>query len=259
MSDSSSSMRHLLAGQSPRAVAGDLHPFLGIAAAGWRQHALALDLHHAGAAVAVRPHAFHVAQARNLDAVPLRGLKDRLVRTAGDGAFRSSVNETDLPFDETGASRRAVLFCVHYSTSLRKVFQNGEHRIRRGLAQTADRRVHHRLRQLLQQRGVPPLLLHQLERLDRADAAGRALAAGFVGEELHQVARGAGRGVVIRKHHNRRRPDEAAVLGSEYRSRAGYRPWTRAEFRPTLRPADIRKARARRACRRNIRRSVRAA
>ena len=84
-----------------------------------------------------------------------------------------------------------AIFRLHYSTSSGKVFQDGERRIRRGLAQTADRRVHHRLRQLLQQRGVPPLLLHQLEGLDRADAAWRALAAGFVGEELHQVARGA--------------------------------------------------------------------
>ena len=77
--------QHLLAGQRARAVGGDLHPFLGIAAAGRRQHALALDLDHAGAAVAVRPHAFLVAEARDLDAVLLGGFEDGLVGTADDG------------------------------------------------------------------------------------------------------------------------------------------------------------------------------
>ena len=56
-------------------------PSLGIAAARRRQHALALDLDHARPAVAVGPHAFHVAEARDLDAELLRGLEDR--RSAG--------------------------------------------------------------------------------------------------------------------------------------------------------------------------------
>ncbi len=114
---------------------------------------------------------------------------------------------------------------VHYSTSAGKVFQHGEHRIGRRLAQAADRRVHHRLRQLLQERGVPPLRLHQLERLDGADPARRALAARLFGEELHHVARRAGRGVVVRQHDDRRRSDEAAVFvqGVEVERHVGLR------------------------------------
>jgi hypothetical protein len=56
--------RHLLADEGTLAVGRDLHVLLRIAAARRRQHALALDLHHAGAAVAVGPHALHVAEAR---------------------------------------------------------------------------------------------------------------------------------------------------------------------------------------------------
>src|SRR6202167_5646274 len=101
--------------------------------------------------------------------------------------------------------------CLALLDFLGKVSQNGERRIRRGLSQTADGGVHHRLRQLLQKWGVPALLLHQMERFNGADAARGALAAGFIGEELHQVARGAGGGVVLRKHHDGRRSDKAAV------------------------------------------------
>src|SRR5579862_4492315 len=73
---------HLLAEESALAVGGDLHPFFGKAAAGWRKHTLAFDFDHTGAAVAVRPHAFHITKAWNLDAVLLRGLEDGLVRIA---------------------------------------------------------------------------------------------------------------------------------------------------------------------------------
>ena len=61
-----------------RAVARDFHPRRRCAAARWRQHALALDLDHAGAAIAVGAHAFLVAKMRNVDAVALRRLDDRL-------------------------------------------------------------------------------------------------------------------------------------------------------------------------------------
>ena len=49
------------------------------------------------------------------------------------------------------------------------------------------------------------------DRLLGADAARRALAAGLVGEEAHQVERGVARAVVLRQHDHRRRADEAAV------------------------------------------------
>src|SRR5438034_8486362 len=50
-----------------------------------REHALALDFDHAGAAVAVRAHAFLVAEVRDVDAVMLGRLDEGLVRPADDG------------------------------------------------------------------------------------------------------------------------------------------------------------------------------
>ncbi len=63
-----------------RAPALHFHAGRRRATARRRQHALALDLDDAGAAVAVRAHPGLVAKARNLDAVPRRGLDDRLAR-----------------------------------------------------------------------------------------------------------------------------------------------------------------------------------
>src|ERR1043165_5361900 len=60
--------RHLLADNGARAVGRDLHAVRGMTAAGRREHALAFDFHHAGAAVAVRPHTVHVAEARDVNA-----------------------------------------------------------------------------------------------------------------------------------------------------------------------------------------------
>ncbi len=76
---------HLLARHRARAVGGDLHAVLGVAAAGRREHALALDFDHAGAAVAVRAHAFLVTEVRDVDAVMLGRLDEGLVRPADDG------------------------------------------------------------------------------------------------------------------------------------------------------------------------------
>jgi hypothetical protein len=61
--------------------------------------------------------------------------------------------------------------------------------------------------------GVPrPRAPSVRRRLLRADAAGRALAAGLVGEEAHGVQRRGARRIVLREHDDRRRADEAAVL-----------------------------------------------
>src|SRR6266849_6972294 len=76
---------HLLAGHRPRAVGGHLHSVCGVAAARRREHPLALDLHHAGAAVAIRPHAFFVAKMRNRDAVASCCFDEALVGAAGNG------------------------------------------------------------------------------------------------------------------------------------------------------------------------------
>jgi hypothetical protein len=74
----------LLRGDGTLAVGDDLHAGRGIAAAGGGEHALAVDLHHAGAAVAHRFHAFHVAQARNLHAFAVGDLQQRLGGAAAD-------------------------------------------------------------------------------------------------------------------------------------------------------------------------------
>jgi len=76
---------HLLAGHRARAVGGHLHAVFGIAAAGRREHPLALDLDHACAAVAIRPHALLVAKVRDLDAVARRRVDEALVGAAHHG------------------------------------------------------------------------------------------------------------------------------------------------------------------------------
>src|SRR3546814_9100472 len=77
------------------------------------------------------------------------------------------------------------------------------------ISEAADRGIAHDLRQLLEQRRVPGLLAHQLHRLLGAVAAGRALAAGLVLEEAHEVE---GRGlqvVLVGEDHHGVRADEA--------------------------------------------------
>ncbi len=84
-------------------------------------------------------------------------------------------------------------------------------RIRRRLAEAADRSVGHRLRQFFQQCGVPLRLTQQTDGFCRSDAARRALPARFVGEELHQIERGIARAVVLRQDNDGRGSDEAVV------------------------------------------------
>src|SRR6266853_479511 len=67
---------------------------------------------------------------------------------------------------------------------IREVFHHGKHRVGSGLPQPAYGCVHHRLGKFLQQRLVPFRLLDEPEGLGCADAAGRALSAGLLGEEF---------------------------------------------------------------------------
>src|SRR5262249_23200490 len=71
---------HLARGLGALGCSLDLHAGGGRADAACREHTLALDLHHAGAAVAVRPVAGfgRVAQVRDVGAKALRRLPDRL-------------------------------------------------------------------------------------------------------------------------------------------------------------------------------------
>src|SRR5688572_28288440 len=76
---------------------------------------------------------------------------------------------------------------IFMSYLVREMLRDAADRIRRRLSESADRGVGHRHRELFQQRVVPFGRFHQVRRFRGADAAGRALAAGFMLEELHQV------------------------------------------------------------------------
>src|SRR5437763_2131783 len=83
---------------------------------------------------------------------------------------------------------------------LRKILDDARNRIGRRLAETADRRVRHRLRKLAQQRHVPRWLREERNGLLGADPAWRALAARFVGEEMHEIPCRIARAVTLRQH-----------------------------------------------------------
>jgi hypothetical protein len=90
---------HLLGMDRALRVRRDFHALRGLAAARRREHALALDLDHARAAVAVGAVPLLVAEVRDVGAVALRGLDDGL---AGEGRDRLAVQ---LELDGFGAQR----------------------------------------------------------------------------------------------------------------------------------------------------------
>ena len=79
---------HLAGAHGALRIDANHHAVGRLADAGGREHPLALDVHHADAAVAVRPVARlgRVAEVGNVDPVPLGDLPDGLVRLRGDGA-----------------------------------------------------------------------------------------------------------------------------------------------------------------------------
>src|SRR5579859_112834 len=93
---------HFLRRQRTGACRLHLHADVWRALAGGRQHALALDLHHAGAAIAVGPvvRLGRIAQMRNLPALALGHLPDGL---AIDG-FDLLAVELELDFRHSAAS-----------------------------------------------------------------------------------------------------------------------------------------------------------
>src|SRR5438445_714089 len=108
---------------------------------------------------------------------------------------------------------KKIVVCPRFARNLlREVFHHRKHRVGGGLPQPAYGCVHHRIGKFLQQRLIPFLSFDELERLCRADPAGRALPARFLGEELHEIPRG-GRGFVfIREDNYRGGADKAAIL-----------------------------------------------
>ncbi len=98
---------HLLRMQRALAHARHVHAGLGRAAARRRERALAVDLDHAGATVAVGPHPLQVAKMRDVDAVALRRLDDGL---AGQRPDRLPV-ERELDEGLRGSEFDHVVHC----------------------------------------------------------------------------------------------------------------------------------------------------
>src|SRR5258708_23885595 len=74
---------------------------------------------------------------------------------------------------------------IFMSHLVREMLGDAADRIRRRLAEAADRRVGHRHGELLEERAIPLRRFHEMRGLRGAHAARRALAARFVLEELH--------------------------------------------------------------------------
>ena len=117
-----------------------------------------------------------------------------------------------------------------------EVLHDAAHGVRRRLAEPADRRVGHGRPSSSSSVGVPALGRHQLDRLRRADAARRALAARLVREEAHEVERRIARAVLVGEDDDGGGADEAAVFGAGCRSRGARRPGAPAGSRPRRRP-----------------------
>src|SRR6266850_5805785 len=106
---------HLLRRERTRRVGRHLHPGAREAAARRRERALALDLDHAGAAIAVGALVTAVAKVRDVDAVLLRGADDRLVGPPDHGLA------VQLELDRHHREL-AVFHSFHHATSFGKYF-----------------------------------------------------------------------------------------------------------------------------------------
>src|SRR5258708_241121 len=89
--------------------------------------------------------------------------------------------------------------------------QHGFHRVHRRLAEAADRGVAHHLGKLAEEILVPRRRFHDLDRLLRADAAGRALAAALILEEAQEIEGDRAHAVALGEHDDRVAADEAAI------------------------------------------------
>jgi hypothetical protein len=132
---------HLLRSERARRVGSHLHARGGIAAARRREHALALDFDHAGAAVAVGALVAAVAKMRDVDPMLLRGGDDRLVGTPDHG-FAVEL-ELDRHHCELlgGNSFHEQAFLP--ADLVREILHYAEGRVGGGLTEAADRRIHH--------------------------------------------------------------------------------------------------------------------
>ena len=246
---------HLLAATARALSVVTSMPSVGIAAAGRRQHALALDLDHAGAAVAVGPHAVLVAEVRDLDAVRASAVS-MIVSSARPSTVAAVQRELDRHVE------LRCMRCVHRrscSTSCGKYFitQSAPDSARPGRGRRSTRRTiacdsssssgwshvgcsHQRRAPWRCRRGTACTGRRTRRRRTSSGCAPR------------RVAR-----VLVRQHHDRRRADEAAVRLQRVEVERDVGHATPAGCRPRRRRAGRRRTRGRRACRRSIRRSAR--
>ncbi len=120
----------LLRKPRPRACALHFHACGWRAATRRREHALALDLDDAGAAVAVGPHAGRVAQMRDLDAVPRCRFDNRLAgHRRHFAAIQREADRADVLRGFQGDAHGATsVRCSRKETTLSLAMTNSTHR-----------------------------------------------------------------------------------------------------------------------------------
>jgi hypothetical protein len=180
-----------------RVLRVDLHAGRGLADARGGQHALALDLDHAGAAVAVGAVAGRVLPAQ---------MRDRGAEALGrlpDGLARQGLDLAPVEDEGDGFGHHEISFGKYFITE-RMGFGAAWPRPQ---IEASAMAVDSSFSRSVSQRS----LLHELDGLLAADPAGRALAAGLVLEELEQVDRHARHRVLVRQDHDGVRADKGAV------------------------------------------------
>src|SRR5215218_5469685 len=103
--------------------------------------------------------------------------------------FLSSIGSSSVTGRLAGIGRLRGRRRGRHCKVVAEMFQHLFDRVHGGLAKTANRRVGHNLRELVEQGLVPARLLHDVDRLFRADAARCALAAALVLEKSQEVER----------------------------------------------------------------------
>ena len=238
----SSSSDHAARGLGAVGLGLHLHAGRRRADAARRQHALAFDLDHADAAIAVRPVAGLRARSTGAACSMPTGAR----RPARWSRRRGCL---DLAAVEREGDRRFVPcpFVAHdrhqcpsgLVSSSGKVFQHAQQRIGRRLAEPADRGVAHQRRQLGQQRldptGPVAISLTAFSVPTRQGVHWPQLSSS---KNFIRLSATAFMSSLLGQDHNRVRPDEAAVFLERAEIERHSRPSRPAGCRRRRRPAD---------------------
>src|SRR5690554_1145183 len=158
-------------------------------------------------------------------AMPSRLAISRMVSSSRPLTSRPLISKVTISASDCITSFLVIAFILDSSASvpehtrpkssklLREILDHTVDRIRRRLTKTANRRVNHDLRQVGESIEIPLVIFfNQLHRLRGTHTARRALTARFVLKETHHVARGVGRGILVRQHNDCRRADKTTVF-----------------------------------------------